>query len=149
MAFHRTRNVDQPTESAIQTWARQWRGNQTGEISISSVLGRLQDQGPAAGETGKRGQRWAEVYTGDAIVVHRIMHGMSELPRQAVQTYYVMGLIKRETRPSIAEQAAALGVTKTRFWAELDKGEEVIRSGLELLEDRPGDPKPMFTLRRT
>jgi len=137
MSFRRTRHVDISVEAAIETWAAQWMFMTRGVQSIPSLLGRLKDQGPAAGESGKRGQRWAEVYTGDGLIVQRIFQEMRELPRLAVQTYYLR--IGRVTH-----RIKWLGITKDRYFDELDKGEEIIENGIKVLDPRRDTAKSMI-----
>jgi hypothetical protein len=132
MKPRRQRNVDVTTESAIRTWAYQRRSIITGVSSVPSLLGRLKDQGPAAGETGKRRQRWAEVYTGDGLLVQRILVRMSETPRLVLSCYYLL------TGPWFTPakvQASEIGISRTQYWGELEKGEEAVQTGLRLVED--------------
>jgi hypothetical protein len=126
------RNVHITTASAIRMWAYQRRAMITGVASIPSLLGRLKDQGPAAGESGKRRQTWAEVYTGDGLLVQRILVKMSETPRLVLSCYYLL------TGPwwtPAKTQAAEIGISKSQYWTELEKGEETVQTGLQLVSD--------------
>ena len=139
--FRRKKNVDASTEAAIRTWAHQRRSMIVNIESVPSLLGRLKDQGPAAGESGKRRQKWAEVYTGDGLIVQRILVKMHETPRLVLSCHYLL------TGPwwaSPKEQAKAIGISKTQYWDELDEGEKGVELGLKLLDSRPDEAKPVI-----
>ena len=114
------------------TWASQRRRIITGEPSIAGVLGRLKEQGPGAGSFGKLTQRWEEVYSGDGLIVQRVLVRISETPRLVLSLYY---LLQGPWFTPARLQAESIGISRAEYWTELEKGEEAVALGLRLVTE--------------
>lgn len=121
------------TEAALNTWAAQKRSLfiET-EESVASVMGKIKAEQSAAGEgDARRRQNWAEVYTGDGAAVERISRTMPEYPRATLTSFWVL---RWPWRVPVSEQALALGIEVRDFWRHLQAAEQVVDSGLQLLD---------------
>ncbi len=123
-----------PTEAALNTWAAQKRALYlTKSQPVASVLGQIQTERVAAGEGDFRvRQKWPEVYTGDGLIVQRIVATLRELPRLVLTTYWVA---KWPWKVPIPQQAEAVGISRRDFWTQLHVAEAVVDSGLQLHQD--------------
>jgi hypothetical protein len=133
--------VPPTTVAALDTWAAQKRQLYiTIEQPIGSVLGKIKAERSAAGEGDPRlKQKWAEVYTGDGLLVERIVRTLRELPRLTLTYYYVL---RWPWRVPIPDQAADLGIPKREYWRQLEVGEAVVDGALQVLQE----PKTVRTL---
>jgi len=124
------RVVPASTEQALRTWAAQKRVLLEGRSeSVACTLGRVLSERVAAGEgVPFRSQGVPEIYRGDGRAVQLIVITLSEFPRGALTTYYVLAPL----RVPINEQAQALGVCRRAFWDYLHMAEAVVDSGLQL-----------------
>lgn len=118
--------------AALETWAAQKRATFIEEQLLSSVLARIKTERTAAGEPGAvRGQRWAEVYTGDGLRVHLVLPTLRELPRLTLTYYYVL---RWPWRVPVPEQVRYLGITKRDYWRFLEAAETAVDTGLQVME---------------
>lgn len=131
------------TERALMTWAAQkgliFMGAEG--FAPQSVIEKIRRDREGAGEGKKSVQRWAEVYWGDGLAVHRITQSMAEIPRMVLTSYY---LLRGPCFTPAADQATYIGIELRRYWTELEIGENVVESGLKLLQQqlRSADKTP-------
>lgn len=124
-------NVSPSTTAALNTWAAQKRRTLIESTSVPCVMATIKTERVAAGSgSGKGGQHWPEVYTGDGAVVQSIVQEFRELPRLTLTFYYVL---RWPWRVPVPYQAAELGVGKRDYWQQLRTAEEAIETSLRLL----------------
>jgi hypothetical protein len=130
----RQRSIDVTTEEALNTWASQKRTVYADILwwKPTSVIGKLMEEGPGIRRTGKPAQKWDELYTGDGLVVQRIVSKLSGPPRLVLSCYYLVG-----GWVPVREQCAAIGVTRAQYWPALAAGEEAVSVALQMLEEAP------------
>lgn len=130
------RRVIAPTTvAALDCWAAQKRRLYVqGSEPLPSMFGKLRNERNAASYSsgGQLRQSWPEVYTGDGLLVERIIHTLHELPRITVTYYYVL---RWPWRVPIPQQAADIGITRRQFWNELRVAEVAVETGLQLIGD--------------
>lgn len=130
-----SRTVPPTAFAALETWAAQKRMLYIEvEQPVASVLGRIKSERVAAGEGDIRlRQRWPEVYTGDGLLVERVVRTLRELPRLTLTYYYVL---RWPWRVPVPDQARDLGLSRSEYWRQLQVAETAVDSGLQLLADR-------------
>lgn len=122
------------TVAALDTWAAQKRQLYiVVEQPVGSILGKIKAERSAAGEGDpKLRQRWPELYTGDGLLVERIVRTLRELPRLTVTYYYVL---RWPWRVPIPDQAADIGIPRRDYWRHLEVAEAVVDGALQVLQD--------------
>lgn len=122
----------------LRTWGSQWRRialggtvvrNEKGEIIHRHIDGyptsSLSDFRGKIGFGTSSEQHWAEVYTGDGLLVHRAMQHLSEVQRQTITISY--GVVAENGRPYPApERAEFLGMSRAMFFQVLGGAEQFI-----------------------
>lgn len=128
------------TFAALNTWAAQKRSMYLEVTSIACVLSKIKSERVAAGEgdPGVR-QRWPEVYSGDGLVVSRIVRTLREFPCLTLTYHYVL---RWPWRVPVSDQAAAIGVTRREYWNHLKVAEAAVETGLQLLANQGASHRP-------
>ena len=114
----------------LQEWARQYsrirnagrwvtdaKGHRVWHFDgwpTATVLGKVRMEGEGAAQ-GTRAQTFADVYTGDALLVWRAMFDMPISPREVIHAKYL-------SHEPYREQIKSLGITQGEYWRELDRG---------------------------
>lgn len=136
----RKRAIHPATERALLTWAAQKRLMYIGGdgYAPASVIAKIRDEREGAGEGKRTTQRWAEMYTGDGLAVHRITLTMTDVPRGVMTAYY---LLRGDWFIAANKQAAYFGLQTREYWDALGLAEHIVECGLRLLEDIAQQPK--------
>lgn len=125
--------VPPTTLAALKTWAAQKRSLYVEEQQpIASVLGQLKrDRNAAGAGEARMRQKWPEVYTGDGLLVERVVRTLREVPRLVLTYNYVLSW---PWRVPIRAQAEDIGIPKREYWTQLEIAENAVDSGLQLLQ---------------
>ena len=129
--------IDLPIEHALKVWAAQkrriWLGRSAGQEvdgwSLQSVLARIKDEREGAGHS-RPGQKFAEVFTGDGLLVQRLQADLSEEPRAVLNVHYIF---VGDQNISLRERVEALGISRALYWNRLASAREAISLGLRVL----------------
>lgn len=79
-------------------------------------------------------QRWAEVYVGDGLIIHRGMQRLPEAQRLAILITY--GVRTEDGRVyGVRDRAEFMGMTRTAFWETLNAAEQRLAGFVEGLQD--------------
>lgn len=109
------------------TWGRQYRRHFgiDATFPIPSLLGRVQDEGAAAGEAGAAGRKYAEVFLGDALEFANAWHQLREFDRRTAMVHYVIvGLVK--------VKSAALGIGIRTYHQRREKMQDAMAKALRI-----------------
>lgn len=114
-----------------RVWARQKlrvitgldHGGHVDGWATTTTLGKLREEREGASH-GRAGQHFPEVFTGDGLRIARALIGMPELPLIVFQRHFLL------TGP-VADKAADVGISPSRFYTELDHAYYWIAAKLE------------------
>jgi hypothetical protein len=118
-------DVKSMIEPMCREWARQYRRLAQGGVvypdkafapdgwPMSTLLGKMREEGAGAAQ-GRISQHFAEVYSGDGLLIWRAMERMPLLERVVVHGRFL------GCEP-VKEQAAQIGISPAGYWATLDR----------------------------
>jgi len=98
----------------------------------ATVLGRIRAEGEGAGQRGTVGQHFAEVYTGEALLIWRAMHGMPIGPKEVLYA-------KTLARDPVRLQAQMLGLKTSAYWSLLDNAYYYLAGRVVVIENTPNN----------
>jgi hypothetical protein len=98
----------------------------------ATVLGRIRAEGDGASQRGTVGQHFAEVYTGEALLVWRGMFGMPIAPKEVL-------FAKTLARDPVRLQAQMLGLKTSAYWSLLDNAYYYLAGRILAIENTPNN----------
>ena len=143
--------TDSITNHMLRVWGAQWRRIALGGTIVrgpdGEILHRHIDGYPTSslsnfkdkigfGTGGE--QQWAEVYTGDGLIIHRGMQRLAELQRTAVVITYGVRAPDGKVY-GVRDRAEFLGMTRTIFWQTLNAAEQRLIGFVEGLREVESD----------